>query len=605
MSEMSSCPVCGIQNENDAITCTNCQANLQQAALIHTLAERVASLESAIAQLQGGAIAAPRTTIQSEPKPATPLSPAKPSRLPENIWQSDFWFNKIGLGLLLLALAFLFNYAVDQGWLTPAVRVAIGLLLGTGLLGVGYRLSAKRRQFGQVLLGGGIAAYYITGFAAFQLYELVTYPLAFGFMVLVTLLAFALSLYQQEAMLSLIGGLGGLATPFLLYTGEGSTIGLILYTCLICASLVMIYFFQGWQLVLWLANTAGWLIMLVAMFSADLIEEAAISVENAVLQGGILFCLLVFWSVPVLRQLDWSDALNRLPPAKLGLADTLIPGKVQGFFNTHFRLAIVGNPLVALLMTWGLWRLTTTNEGLLSLVVVAVFALLAWRLSQRPTGADLAYMHGVTAVLFLTIAFSQLLQDDWHLLAWALELAALHWLSRQIQRRSLQVGTHGFSLIVVVWLLVRLVDFGVDTAVWNQPALIDLAVIGLLVGASFLFPANMPTWLRLAYRLMAHIGMLIWLWREFSFPPEGQGIVTVAWGVYAIILLAVALRFQFKQLRLVAVATFFLLVGKLFLVDLTAVETVWRILLFAGFGGLFLFISYFYRSWLGIAEPVS
>jgi uncharacterized membrane protein len=45
-----------------------------------------------------------------------------------------------------------------------------------------------------------------------------------------------------------------------------------------------------------------------------------------------------------------------------------------------------------------------------------------------------------------------------------------------------------------------------------------------------------------------------------------------------------------------------LLVGKLFLVDLAAVETVWRILLFAGFGGLFLLISYYYGAWLGLTN---
>lgn len=609
MSENIVCPFCGAENENGRITCRNCQTNFQQANLITNLSERMLALETIVAQLQGNKTVSTRAVIP--PKPAlepTPLSesapPAepKPSRLPENIWQSDFWFNKIGLGLLLLALAFLFNYAVDQGWLTPAVRLAIGLLLGTGLLGLGYRISGQRRHFGQVLLGGGIAAYYITGFAAFQLYELVSYPLAFGFMVLVTGLAFLLSLRQKEAMLSLIGGLGGLATPFLLYTGEGSVIGLILYTCLICASLVAIYFFQGWQLVLWLANTGGWFIMLVAMFNGNLIEERAISAENVVLQGGILFCLLLFWIVPLLRQLDWLDAPEKLPQAKLGLADTLIPNKVQGFFDKHLILAIVGNPLAALLMTWGLWRLTDFNEGLLSLAVVAIFGLGAWRLSQRADRADLGYLHGGTAVLFLTIAFTQLLPRDWHFFAWALELLALHWLSTQIQRRSLPVGAHALSLIVGFWLLGRVLDFGVGTAVWNLPAIIDLAVIGLVFAASFTFPGNTPARLRLGYRLAAHITMLLWLWREFSSPPDGQGFVTIAWGVYAIILLGIALRFHFKQLRLVAVATFFLLVGKLFLVDLTTVETVWRILLFAGFGGLFLFISYFYNAWLGLPE---
>ena len=608
MSEKSVCLVCGYENENGRITCHHCQVNLQQADVVAKLSQRVNNLESLVAQLQNRN-PIPVTQVTT-PKPATervprsissPTTSPKPSRLPENIWQSDFWFNKIGLGLLLLALAFLFNYAVDQGWLTPAVRLAIGLLLGTGLLGGGYRISSQRRYFGQVLLGGGLAAYYITGFAAFQLYELVSYPMAFGFMVLVTGVAFLLSLRQKEAMLSLIGGLGGLATPFLLYTNEGSTIGLILYTCLICTSLITIAFFRGWHVVQWLANTSGWLILVVAMFNGNLFEERAISAENMVLQGGIVFCLRLFWAVPIVRQLVWLAAPSRLPNMKFGLADTFIPSQVHTFFNRHL-LGIVANPLIAMLMTWGLWRLTEFNEGLLSLAMVLLFGLVAWRLNQKAEQADFAYLHGGTAVLFLTIAFSQLLSTDWHLLAWAVELLALHVLSRQIQRPSLRIVAHLFSLVVGIWLLGRLLEGGVGTAVWNLPAGIDLVVIGLILAASFAMSIGTPNWLHLAYRLGAHIAMLLWLWREFSLSPDGQGFVTIAWGIYAIILLGVALRFQFTQLRLVAVATFFLLVGKLFLVDLVTVETVWRILLFAGFGGLFLFISYFYRSWLGLPE---
>ena len=48
---------------------------------------------------------------------------------PPHLRQSEFWLNKIGIGLVLFALVFLFSYAVEQGWLTPAVRLVIGLLV--------------------------------------------------------------------------------------------------------------------------------------------------------------------------------------------------------------------------------------------------------------------------------------------------------------------------------------------------------------------------------------------------------------------------------------------------------------------------------------------
>jgi uncharacterized membrane protein len=50
--------------------------------------------------------------------------------------------------------------------------------------------------------------------------------------------------------------------------------------------------------------------------------------------------------------------------------------------------------------------------------------------------------------------------------------------------------------------------------------------------------------------------------------------------------------------------TLLLVVGKLFLVDLSELETIWRVLLFLGFGGLFLLLSYYFRAlWKSNPEP--
>ena len=141
--------------------------------------------------------------------------------------------NKVGIALFLMGVVFLFKFSWDRGWLqvllTPVVRVGIGLLLGSALVWVGLRVYAGRRAFAQVVLGGGIGAYYITGFAAFGMLGVFSYPVAFAFMVAVTLLALALALRQDGAALAVIGVSGGLATPFLLYDGGGSLAGLVLY----------------------------------------------------------------------------------------------------------------------------------------------------------------------------------------------------------------------------------------------------------------------------------------------------------------------------------------------------------------------------------------
>jgi hypothetical protein len=121
------------------------------------------------------------------------------------------------MGLLLFGLAFLFKYSIEQGWLGPAVRVGFGALTGGALLAAGLRLYDERPRLRQVLLGGSSATFYGTVFAAYQLYGLVSYPVAFGAMVTITLLTIGLALQQDVASLAVIGTAGGLGTPFLLY----------------------------------------------------------------------------------------------------------------------------------------------------------------------------------------------------------------------------------------------------------------------------------------------------------------------------------------------------------------------------------------------------
>ncbi len=605
------CPFCGAENESGRLTCHSCQTNFRQADLLSALTQRLTRLETIVADLQQALPAQaaepapeplPQTAVpQPTPQPKKPTPTPQRAYLPAAVWQSDFWFNKIGLGLLLLALAFLFSYAVEQGWIGPPVRVAIGLIVGTGLLGIGYRTARKRPHFGQALQGGGIAAYYITGFAAFQLYALVALPVAFVYMTLVTLLAFTLSLRQKEAMLSLIGGLGGLVTPILLATGQGSVVGLIIYICFICGSLALIYFFQGWQVVLWLANSGGWAIVLGSMIAFDIFDQAQTSAENWAVQGGILFCLLIYWGLPVVRQLNWQTAFNRLPPIQFGFADSYLPNFVKSVFNTHPQLAILVHPILALWLTLLLWRFPENGDGLLTLGTAVLFGLLAWGISRQQGQDRVWYMHGVTAVFCFTLALALLLDSTWLLLALALEAALLHLGTHFIKRRTLQVGAHIFSLVVVLLLVEHLAEWRIVTPIWNLHSLVVLAVIGLIFATSYLIPSAQNLNFPLLYRLVAHIALLAWFWHEFNVL-SGQGLVTIVWGVYAVGLLLLALYFRHQHLRLIALATLFVLVGKLFLVDLVVLETVWRILLFAGFGGLFLFISYFYGSWLGLSE---
>ncbi len=79
------------------------------------------------------------------PAAATQAAPPSARLSSRDILESaELWLPRVGIGLVLLAVAFAFKYSIDQGWVIPAVRVALGYGLGLALLGLGFKLVANR-----------------------------------------------------------------------------------------------------------------------------------------------------------------------------------------------------------------------------------------------------------------------------------------------------------------------------------------------------------------------------------------------------------------------------------------------------------------------------
>ena len=580
----------------------------QQEQRIEKLEQTVATLQAQVAQLHAATIkSGKRPSPQGEvaarlPNVAPPIMEEKEMEvgeekrpfIPAHLRQSEFWLNKIGIGLLLFALIFLFKFAVDEGWLTPAVRLAIGMLIGTTLLVFGLRLYRSRRAFSVVLLGGSIGSYYITGFAAFSLYNLVPHPAAFGFMIVVTLLAFFLSLRQDEAVLSLIGTFGGLLTPIMLDSGSGNIDGLLLYTVLVVGGVVAVYFIRGWRVLLWFVAMGAWAIILYSLGEANSYYSDVV-VRPWVLQGTIWFTWIVFWMLPLARYLIDSIGNWRLPPLSLGVADNLLPSPVTRWLGIDLHGFTFTTALLVMFTSQAVWDITDNQRGWTFVGAAIVYAAVAFYLCTQPRHLNLGITHALTSTVLLTIGFLIMLDDEWLLVALTLEAIVWHLLNSRWQKTAVSIGTHLFSMIVGGALLVRLltpVGGDGETAV---RLLADLFIIASFVGVAW---TVLPRIAKRIYLTLAHIAILLLLWRELSPLNNGQVLISVTWGIYAVTLLIIGLRKNNNLLRIVGLITLFLLVGKLFVVDLEQVKTIWRIVLFFGFGGLFLLLSYFYqRLW--------
>jgi uncharacterized membrane protein len=537
--------------------------------------------------------AAPRdpAPVAAAPAALTASQAPRSSSAPawgERIWDGEFWLNKLGMGLVLFGVTFLFKYSVDQGWLTPTVRVAIGAALGTLLLLAGLRLGEAQRSLAQVLKGGGIATFYVVGFAAFQLYSLVGYTAAFAFMVAVTVAAFALAVRDDHPMLSLIGVKGALGTPFLLYSGAGDFAWLVGYTCLVVASGVALCLSRGWRSVLWTAAAGGWSVLGIAYATgiAGLARGDATG-ERWILQGAVLF----FWLTLALVVPGWEVRHGAL--AGGGATAPLEPSRGRPW---HFHLLVVSTPLLAACFTGLAWAMSGTAWGWSAIALATLY--LGAAAALRAPFRELSDAHWLAAALLLPLATVAAASAYWVYPLLAVQAAAMHGVTRRLGVASLAAVGHGIFAACAVWFLIRLDQAGIAG---NWRATADLAVIGAAVVASLQLASARAVRI---YLFAVHGAVLAWLWRELAPLAAGAALVSTAWGAYGLALLVFALRRRVELLQKTAIATLLLMVAKLFVVDLAALEAIWRILLFLGLGGLFLTISYLLRGVWDARRPV-
>jgi len=506
-----------------------------------------------------------RDSARTLPEPGAPPARRGTAAVLEG---GDPW-RWLGTALLLLGVGFGFKYSIDRGWLTEPVRVGCGVLLAAVLLTLSGRLPTARRAFARVLDGSAVATLYITGFAAFQLYGLVPHGVAFGALVCVALMCFALSYRQDDPSLAVIGTAGALGTPFLLQRETGSVPGLVAYTCVVLAAAGAVYLHRGWRSLHGLATAGGWAVLALALAGGPHREEQ--SAARSALQAGIAFAALLATGLPLVR----AGAGARPGP--------------------ELALAAVTTPLVALALSSLLWDLERAAWGLLCLAAAGLHAVAAAACDRSARLGRAAPPHALAAGVLAALGLALALDGAWVLVALAGEGLALAVLAPRWRDRGLQALCHALfawaALLCGAHLLFP--DAGDRLALGSGLALSDLFAIAAAAAASLRVPG--PA-VRGAYRLGVHLAVLAWLHRELAPLPNGEALVSAAWGAWALAVLVVGLRRDLPGARTAGRLTLFAVVAKLFLVDLVEVDALWRILSFLVFGAVFLALSYWLRD---------
>ena len=205
------------------------------------------------------------------PRPVSVTPPPAPSRTREE-WESLIGgkvLNRIGALALIIGVGFFLKYAFDKNWITEWMRVAIGGLTGAVILLLAARSHRKGLEmFSQGLVGAGIAILYLSVYASFNFYSLVSQPLAFILMSCVTVIAFTQAFKYDSLAVSLLGWLGGFLTPFLLSTGAANAVGLFTYLALLDIAVLAVLFVKDRWIVLVPLTLTGTYLMYTLWYGA-------------------------------------------------------------------------------------------------------------------------------------------------------------------------------------------------------------------------------------------------------------------------------------------------------------------------------------------------
>src|SRR5207253_3194167 len=222
------------------------------------------------------------TTPEPPPPPQALLKPkapqiARPSKPPFDLEQfmDAILFAWIGGFALFLGIAFFVKYSFEHNLIPPELRIAIGFVVGAGLVVGGLLLKRQENAVtAQTLCATGILVLYAVTFACRAYYHFAFFGIVptFLLMTLITAVAFVLAVRSNAIVVAVLGIAGGFLTPVLLSTGEDNPLGLFGYIAVLDIGLLAVAQRQRWK-VLPILGAIGTALMQFAWVAALFVPE--------------------------------------------------------------------------------------------------------------------------------------------------------------------------------------------------------------------------------------------------------------------------------------------------------------------------------------------
>src|SRR3954471_25047844 len=515
----------------------------------------------------------------------------------------EWWLSRIGIGFVVIAVLFLYGYAIDRGWITPPIRVLAGAMVGAGLFWAAIRLgtndmTASGHGLRQVLYGGALAVWYLTAYAASVWYGLISIPSARLLFFVLTLTSAWISLQERSEIFAFIAIATGFATPFILFAPVTSLTPFALYLGAVAFAGIFIYLVRGWQSTLWMTFVAFWLLVNGTALSGGVIRAGApgaIAVSFLLILAGAAFT-----RAPSLRRQLLETGSNRYTPTPVSEASQRIMEGLDslsrmlgGGRSSPDSLALwvmtLLSPVLAISSLANIW-VTIPSEVSGLLLVGLGSAALSFGI-RKIQDTELEQVIFTAAALWSLLGILKIAPTPESVAVVSVYAALIVTYLRKalIGPRTIAKVAVLISLVVAIGHGLSLPGNGLLRWRWVIAELVTVGASAVISRKLFADPAERVHGAVLAGLTYLTSLIVIMNLLEPVWPP----LVTAAYAIFGAALLIVSRqRGGERVLRQLGGVTMVIVVGRLLLVDMASVETIWRVLLFLVCGGVFLYAGY-------------
>ncbi len=371
---------------------------------------------------------------------AWPTEPSAPNPFEKGIAFLNRFFTegnpivRIGMVVMFFGLSFLVKYASNQGMFPIELRMAAVAAIAIALIGLGWKTRLKEGGYGLVLQGGGIAALYLTIFAAAKMYSLMPTSLAFGLMFIIVMLGAMLAILQNAQVLALMATAGGFLAPILTSDGSGNHVGLFSFYLLLNIGILSIAWFKTWRLLNWVGF----------VFTFVITSAWGVLKYEPHLYASTQPFLLAFFALYLIVSILFS---LKQPPNLKGLVDGSL---------------VFGLPIVGFGLQTALLKHTEYGLAISAIVLAAIYIGLARMLWMKYQQTHRVLIESFIAlgVTFATLTIPLALDAQWTSATWALEAAGLIWVGLRQQRFLPRLAGYLLYVAAVCSLVIKGIEAG-------------------------------------------------------------------------------------------------------------------------------------------------